>query len=140
MSAAGESIAAPGIGGRMVTDVPPFTRPDTWTRPPVSRVELAGHRPAQCGLSGKVSLISRLKGGTDPKIRLPLRVNWDATRRFSTSSSIFCAKHRSQCPITLGHLEKLPLPFDATKLPANNSPLFPVRFTGVHVSAGLDQQ
>jgi hypothetical protein len=41
---------------------------------------------------------------------------------------------------TIGHLEKLPLPFDATKLPANDSALFPVRFTGVHVSAGLDQQ
>jgi hypothetical protein len=25
--------------GRPVSIVPPFTRPDTWTRPPVSRVE-----------------------------------------------------------------------------------------------------
>jgi hypothetical protein len=28
--------------------------------------------------------------------------------------------------IILGQLEKLPLPFDATKLPANDSALFPV--------------
>jgi hypothetical protein len=32
--------------GRPVSTVPPFTRPDTWTRPPVSRVEWDGCRIA----------------------------------------------------------------------------------------------
>jgi hypothetical protein len=38
-----------------------------------------------------------------------------------------------------GDLEKLPRPFDATKMPPNDSALFALRFTGVHGAAGLDQ-
>ena len=40
----------------------------------------------------------------------------------------------------LGDLEKLLPAFDATKMPPNDSALFPLRFTGVHGAAGLDQQ
>src|SRR5215510_7049861 len=35
---------------------------------------------------------------------------------------------------------KIAPPFDATKIPPNDSALFPLRFTGVHGAAGLDQQ
>jgi hypothetical protein len=40
----------------------------------------------------------------------------------------------------IGDLEYLPPRIDATKMPPNDSALFPLRFTGVHGAADLDQQ
>jgi hypothetical protein len=76
-------------------------------------------------------------------------MQWERTvARAELECMVVCAQSAAtencttgvKAKLTWGDLEKLPPPLAATKMPLNDSALFPLRFTGVHGAAGLDQQ